>query len=125
MAIFVLTACSPPPQDVEKPAAAPQAAAAPDPALQAEREARLMKYASERCAPFGELAHEIMAARQAGVPMQKSLQLATDGGLAHHAELVIAAYEQPDYRSEGHRARAISEFESAAYLDCVKRITGR
>ena len=79
----------------------------------------------EFCATWGTLASAIMTVRQRGVPMSKVMEMETtrferDGVDFKISNVVILAYEQPQWASEKLRAEAVSEFRNEMELLCYK-----
>lgn len=79
------------------------------------------------CDDFSTLAHNIMEARQSGVPMKATMGVAEDSGMSDSLKklirnMVISAYEKPRFSTEKMQAREISEFENEYYLACVKSL---
>ncbi|RXS99014.1 hypothetical protein [Acinetobacter junii] len=74
------------------------------------------------------MAKSIMDARQVGVPIDRSLEIA--GNVAKDNEfflkiskqLVIDAYEQPKFATEKYRNEQVNEFAAKHYISCVKAI---
>ena len=75
------------------------------------------------CQTVGELAEGVMKARQIGVSMSKSMDLAKDTDWLR--EMVIAAYEQPAYQTELMQKKAISDFATDYLVICYKSIEGK
>ena len=80
--------------------------------------------ARKLCASASQLAKSIMTARQNNVPMAKAMELPdmTENEQARtiaHA-MVIAAYEKPRFSTQEFIDTAITDFESAMYLQCIK-----
>ncbi|MEY9780357.1 hypothetical protein [Sinorhizobium fredii] len=78
------------------------------------------------CKSIGETARLIMERRQADVPMSAMMQ-AIDGSKAPEAvgkfgrELVILAYQKPDFSVEENQNEAIAEFVNEVELACYQR----
>lgn len=76
------------------------------------------------CQTVGNLAKEIMSARQAGLPMQGMMKAVDKAGVTKESEatklLVIAAYERPRYSTEEVKSEVITEFQNKVFLECVK-----
>lgn len=75
------------------------------------------------CATIGELADSIMKARQIGVPMSKAMTVAKDTDWLQ--EMVIKAYEQPAYQSDGMQKKAVSDFVNDYLVVCYKAVQGK
>lgn len=75
------------------------------------------------CKTFGDLAEQVMRARQADRPMSELMNLVggagDDGGLAR--KLIIEAYSKPAYHSEPNQKRAIAEFRNSVELVCFSK----
>ena len=119
--LVMLAGCSAQAPEAPTPAAAPPVAA-PDPHLQADREARRMQIATKECKTRGDLAKQIMRLRQSNAPMQDVMDIVNKGDDGTGAALVIEAYEMPPFQTEKHQERTIAEFENQAFLACVKRV---
>ena len=76
-------------------------------------------FASENCSLMAEMASVIMEKRLNGVTMRQMMEI-SDDKLA--VQMVTEAYEQPAYRTEGMKTRAIQDFENKWYLRCVKAL---
>ena len=73
------------------------------------------------CASLSETAATVMEVRQMGYPMSKLMEAAErDGALAR--ALVIEAYRQPRYSSDGYKENAIKDFANEVYLQCIEII---
>jgi hypothetical protein len=76
--------------------------------------------AIEACGEYEALASTIMSKRQFGVSMSQMMGLVGDNNLVK--EIVMMAYEQDRYISEGGKNRAIEEFRNKVFLDCFKEL---
>lgn len=74
----------------------------------------------ERCNVMAGLAGSIMGARQAGVPMSKSMETAEDDKLTQM--IVLEAYDSPRYNGMELKQREISEFRDKWYMYCAKAL---
>lgn len=77
----------------------------------------------ESCKAMAFLAKQIMAGRQAGVPMTKAIDLSKNENQTVEKVsrlFVIAAYEEPAYSTKAMQEKAINEFENKMYLPCIK-----
>ncbi|NNA76768.1 hypothetical protein HBO13_29475 [Pseudomonas lactis] len=77
----------------------------------------------KNCEAMAFLAKQIMAGRQAGVPMTKAIELSKSDNktLEKISRLfVIAAYEEPAYGTKAMQEKSINEFENKMYLPCIK-----
>lgn len=75
------------------------------------------------CEAMAFLAKQIMAGRQAGVPMTKAIEISkNDNEKIEKLSrlLVIAAYEEPAYGTKSMQEKATNEFENKIYLPCIK-----
>lgn len=75
------------------------------------------------CEDRADLAREVMASRQAGVPIADVIRLAKESNAYTKAtrDLILRAYEAPRYQTEEHQQREITEFENAAYVACARK----
>lgn len=83
----------------------------------------LVRADDKNCEAMAFLAKQIMAVRQAGVPMTKAIELSKDNNetVEKISRLfVIAAYEEPAYGTKVMQEKAINEFENKMYLPCIK-----
>lgn len=71
----------------------------------------------KRCSSMGDLAEQIMGARQDGIAMSKMIETA-QGQLTE--TMIMGAYERPRYNTEANRKREIGDYRDAWYLRCVK-----
>lgn len=71
----------------------------------------------EFCPKIAGLARVTMEARQAGVPMQKMMEIATYQTLV---DMITGAYGHSVYSTPKVREKAIQDFEDLWYLKCVK-----
>lgn len=73
------------------------------------------------CVEFGDLAENIMTARQNNLPMSQLMAIADDAG-PEGAELmravVIYAYQQPIFSTDRFKREAIATFRNEAELAC-------
>lgn len=76
--------------------------------------------AIEACGEYEALASTIMSKRQFGASMSQMMGLVGDNNLVK--EIVMMAYEQDRYISEGGKNRAIEEFRNKVFLDCFKEL---
>jgi len=70
------------------------------------------------CAEFDQLAAIIMEHRQKGTPLSKMVEVMPDETFL---DLLIIAYETPQFSGEKHRQRMVDEFRNKVYLMCLKR----
>lgn len=75
--------------------------------------------ADEICAEMHEAATLIMEMRQEGAPMPQMMQL-SDSDLAR--AIVQEAYEEPQYHSDGVKARSIQDFANKIAASCYKAL---
>ncbi|WP_113155911.1 hypothetical protein [Nitratireductor sp. OM-1] len=79
---------------------------------------------TDKCYAIGHLAKGLMKARQAGVPIGKTMEIArssTDAAVTRLAEeMVIMAYDRPRYSTDSAQERAVSDFINDAQLMCYK-----
>lgn len=78
--------------------------------------------AEDNCAVFSRMANEFMSCHQAGVPMEKMMEIATND-IAK--EMVLLAYSFPRYQTPEIQQQTISEFRDRAYLACSKNMRKR
>lgn len=73
--------------------------------------------ASDNCGPVATLAKSIMSARQSGMSVVKSMEIAKDDkGIQ---AIVRLAYMEPRYSSDLYRENAATDFETEVYLICI------
>ena len=72
----------------------------------------------QRCSVISELAEVIMNARQAGVPMRTTMELAGEDKASQ--AMVSQAYSQPLWSSEEYKIRAATEHANKWYLACIR-----
>lgn len=77
------------------------------------------------CDNFANLAHNIMKARQSGVPMKSVMGAieipdAEDNLKKLMKGMVVSAYERPRFLDEELKSKEVSDFEDINYLSCVK-----
>ena len=75
------------------------------------------------CESMGEVAKDLMTARQAGTDMSALMKVA-DGlkGMNEYARTVtIAAYEVPAYATEEMKLKSISDFSNKIQLACYQK----
>jgi glucose-6-phosphate 1-dehydrogenase len=76
------------------------------------------------CKTFSSIAVQIMTARQEGVPLVDLLEIAAQGKSKDlnviAKKLVIAAYEEPRFKTPQNVQRTIDKFRDQVTLDCVK-----
>lgn len=70
------------------------------------------------CGAVGDLAKTVMEKRLAGMSMRSMVAIAGDNPLT--TEMVMQAYGSPAYQTETAQERAIREFETKWYLDCLR-----
>ena len=69
-----------------------------------------------------------MDARQVGVPIDRSLEIARNVAkdneffLKISKQLVIDAYDQPKFATEKYRNEQVNEFAAKHYIACVKAV---
>lgn len=79
-------------------------------------------FASEEptpCETVQELAFTIMKVRQSGVPMVKMYKVAK--GEKAIEQMVIAAYDTPQFNTESIKQSTIQKFADNMFLQCVKQ----
>lgn len=74
--------------------------------------------ADDKCESIDRLSEAIMQARQQGVPLRKSLSLAS--GVSIGKTITLDAYKQPRWSGEKARKRAVVDFQNKWYLLCVE-----
>lgn len=79
------------------------------------------------CESFGSTSESIMEQRQKGVPMSKLMKAiggmdASEHFLATLKDIVIEAYEEPQYRGDDYTADAVRRFRNKVELDCYKAL---
>lgn len=72
----------------------------------------------QTCTNASLFAEQVMKARQMGIDASKLMEIA-DGSILIE-EYIIDAFDHPKYNTESYRRKAISEFKSRAFLDCMK-----
>lgn len=73
------------------------------------------------CAAFEDLARTIMTARQNGLPLRTIMELVPEGeGSDLVSEIVMSAYEHPQYSSPQMQYETINEFANMNYLLCLR-----
>lgn len=77
----------------------------------------LSQETEDPCPTWGQLAATIMELRQGGVSMAELMNV-TDNDVAR--QLVIAAYDIPQYSTSRYKERAITEFANDVMLVCYK-----
>lgn len=75
------------------------------------------------CTPLSETAAQIMKSRQMGVPMSKVIGVFKEEGAALYRNLTVEAYDSPRFSTKPMIEKAVSDFESKAFLDCYKALT--
>lgn len=75
----------------------------------------------ELCESQQDLAHVVMRARQAGLPLKNIL--ASVKQVKAGEEIVRMAYTLPKYSSEEYRADAADEFSNKIYLLCMSSLS--
>lgn len=71
----------------------------------------------ERCRHLHEYSTKAMEARQLDLSVIQVLDTADGNTLKEH--VIRAAYREPSYLTEAHKQRAIQEFATMMYLDCL------
>lgn len=118
-ALLLAAACQPAPD-------APAAAPAPTPVEMAEPtpfpedQAAQRQVQMELCAGYAKMARTIMQIRQDGAPMDGAMEVVK--GSAQAQQLLISAYEVPQYGSDRYKEREVQKFGNETYLACVKEI---
>ena len=74
-------------------------------------------YAEDNCEAWAAMAEITMQARQEGVSAQKLIGIAKDNKPL--ARIVKQSFDEPGYLTASHKMRAVNEFKSRVYLDCV------
>ena len=75
--------------------------------------------AKELCPMLGQLAGEIMKARQNGIPLSHSYELAAESEIA--MGMVELAYNETRMHSEGGKERAVQDFQEAWEIACYEQ----
>lgn len=70
------------------------------------------------CGAVGGLAKTVMEKRLAGMSMHSMAAIAGDNPMT--TEMVMQAYGAPAYQTEKAQERAIREFQTKWYLDCLR-----
>lgn len=76
------------------------------------------KPTNKNCEDLYELAFKVMTLRQSGMPVSELITIAKGNRLA--SAIVIAAYEEPEYRTKDYQLRASREFATSVYVECFK-----
>lgn len=75
------------------------------------------------CASWGGLAAKIMELRQDEAPMSRVIEIAaSDTDNTNERNIVIAAYNEPAFGSDGAKQKAVDAFRNKVELDCYKNI---
>lgn len=78
-------------------------------------------FAYERCEYISEVATVLMENRQLGASMAKMMEIMVkDESDVLYKEMVIKAYEVPQYQVAKNQQREINDFANNWYLACVK-----
>ena len=72
------------------------------------------------CGSVGDLAKTVMEKRLAGMSIRNMVAIANDNPMT--TEMVMQAYGAPAYQTEAAQERAIREFETKWYLDCLRNM---
>ncbi|MDE1992197.1 MAG: hypothetical protein KGI75_06815 [Rhizobiaceae bacterium] len=74
------------------------------------------------CQQLGELAKRVMHNRQVGVDMSDMMKIANDGKATGPVlrDLVLMAYDSPQYSTDEMQAAAVQEFANKVELNCYK-----
>jgi len=75
--------------------------------------------AKELCPMLGQLAGEIMKARQNGISLSHSYELAAESKIA--MGMVELAYNETRMHSEGGKERAVQDFQEAWEIACYEQ----
>lgn len=70
------------------------------------------------CGALAELGKKIMQARQAGISIEKIIEIFNDGDFGE--ALTIKAYNNPRYNTDNLQEKIISDFRDETYLECAK-----
>ena len=75
----------------------------------------------ELCAGWGSLAAKIMELRQDEAPMSRVMEIAAaNKDDANERKIVLAAYNEPAYGSDGAKQKAVDAFRNKIELECYK-----
>jgi hypothetical protein len=78
------------------------------------------------CEGFGQLAEELMIARQMGVPMSRVMEVAEAGWGDEDVDLlrqmVVMAYEVPRYATDEYQRRAVADYRNEVELACYQAL---
>ena len=77
--------------------------------------------ANEACKNIYDFAKVVMDARQNSTPMMKVIEVVKDS--QELQKIIISAYEQPLYSTDGYKKQATEEFANALYIQCMKYST--
>lgn len=75
----------------------------------------------EVCTGVSELAETLVSLRFAGVPMSETMRTMTEGtDNSVIRQMVMGAYDIPDYSTEEYRERAKREFQNREFSKCMR-----
>lgn len=73
------------------------------------------------CSAWGKMAAKIMELRQDDAPMSDVMKIAAKGSISERQrKLVIAAYNEPAFVSDGRKKQAADSFRNKIELECFK-----
>ncbi len=78
--------------------------------------ATLAVTAAVYCQQVGDLAATVMGARQRGVTLSAMMQTAEGSPLT--TEMVRQSFDEPRYRTEPHKARAVADYREKWEVSC-------
>ncbi len=82
---------------------------------------------NETCDFVGQMADQVMFARQNNIPMSKVMALYSSSFegevLSLARKMVIAAYGEPSYLTEGAKAKQKADFRNSQELACYQALT--
>lgn len=121
-ALLLAAACNPAPDRAAAPGPAPEPAPVQmaKPAPTPEEQAAQRQVQMELCKGYAKMARTIMEIRQDGAPMDGAMEVVK--GSAQAQQLLISAYEVPQYSSDRYKEREVQKFGNETYLACVKEI---
>lgn len=70
------------------------------------------------CKDLGQLAESIMEARQSGVTLSRSMEVAEGSDFTQ--ALVLAAYQTPRFNTDEYQRESITDFRNAVELACFE-----
>jgi hypothetical protein len=79
----------------------------------------------EACSNWSVLGETIMKSRQAGVPFAKAMNALSGNKNEFVEEVIIKAYEIPQYKTREDQQRVITKFKKSIYLQCENAFKSR